>query len=71
MPPVFQTVVALGWTLASVLGISCVYGFYPSYDNGDVMSTAANVMYGTFSRCVWAVALSWVVFACKYGYGGR
>ncbi|XP_071497836.1 nose resistant to fluoxetine protein 6-like [Diadema antillarum] len=57
--------VALGWTIATAVGMSCVYGlFHAKY------TLAGSVLYQMLSRFAWAVALSWVVFACKEGYGG-
>nr|XP_006823298.1 PREDICTED: nose resistant to fluoxetine protein 6-like [Saccoglossus kowalevskii] len=62
-------VAAIGWCLATIVALSCVYGLY-STAHGHVLSTAENVIYGTFSRFAWSLTLSWVVFACRYGIGG-
>ena len=51
------------------MGIGVVYGLYPSYKTP--MTKTATVIYAAVSRFVWAVALAWVVYACKYGYGGK
>ncbi|XP_038070357.1 nose resistant to fluoxetine protein 6-like isoform X2 [Patiria miniata] len=59
-----------GWLVAAGIAISVVYGFYPSYHTSVPISRAGQVAYGTLSRFAWGVALAWVVFACKYGYGG-
>ncbi len=70
----FQIVVSLGWALAFAVGVSVVYGTYFSYGDlpfQSIWSNATNVIYGTFSRVGWALSLSWVVFACYYGYGGK
>ncbi|XP_033626269.1 nose resistant to fluoxetine protein 6-like [Asterias rubens] len=58
----------LGWLAAAGMGIGVVYGLYPSYKTP--MTKTATVIYAAVSRFVWAVALAWVVYACKYGYGG-
>ncbi|XP_072044029.1 nose resistant to fluoxetine protein 6-like [Amphiura filiformis] len=67
-------VVSGGWGLAFAVGISVIYGTYTSYGDvsmfESVWSNAVNVLYGTFSRLGWSLVLSWVVFACYYGYGG-
>ncbi|KAK4325074.1 hypothetical protein Pmani_004230 [Petrolisthes manimaculis] len=64
--------VTVGWTIATLTGLLVVYGMW-SYNtlkpnaHYDVMTQLA---YGGLSRIAWAAALSWVVFACHYGYGG-
>ncbi|XP_041462659.1 nose resistant to fluoxetine protein 6-like isoform X1 [Lytechinus variegatus] len=62
-------VAVIGWLIAAAIGMTLVYGLYPSY-HGHVMSTAESAAYMALCRFVWAVCLSWVVFACHYGYGG-
>ncbi|XP_072044138.1 O-acyltransferase like protein-like [Amphiura filiformis] len=66
-------IVSVGWALAFAAGISVIYSTYTSYGNVTLQSewsNAVNVLYGTFSRLGWSLALCWVVFACYYGYGG-
>ena len=36
----------------------------------EPLSLSAQAVYGGFHRLAWAVALSWLVFACCRGYGG-
>ncbi|XP_030841026.1 nose resistant to fluoxetine protein 6 [Strongylocentrotus purpuratus] len=67
LSPVF---VAAGWAIASALGIAVVYGLYDANRGASITTRAADIMYLTFSRFTWALALSWVIFACHYGYGG-
>ncbi|XP_038070354.1 nose resistant to fluoxetine protein 6-like [Patiria miniata] len=59
----------IGWLAAAALAMSVVYGLYPSTQS-MTMSRPASIVYGSLSRFVWALALAWVVYACKYGYGG-
>ena len=61
----------LGWLIAAAIAVSVLYGTYPSLHGGYNPSMAANIIYGTFSRFAWSIALAWVVFACNYGYGGK
>ncbi|XP_030831493.1 nose resistant to fluoxetine protein 6 [Strongylocentrotus purpuratus] len=60
--------VSLGWTVATVIGMSCVYGLLGAY-KGD-LTLAGSILYEMLSRFAWAVSLSWLVFACREGYGG-
>ena len=57
------------WALAAILGVTVVYGLYPSW-HGHELSTAENVTYYMFSRFVWGLCLAIVVFVCHNGYGG-
>ena len=61
----------LGWLLAAAIAVSVLYGFYPSYHSGVPMTKAGQVVYGSLCRYAWGVAVAWVVFACKYGFGGK
>ncbi len=67
--PFIQVLALLGWLAAAGMGIGVVYGLYPSYKHP--MTKTASVIYAAVSRFVWAVALAWVVYASKYGYGGK
>ena len=61
-----------GWTIASATGLAIVYGFdltsEPVYLRR--LSMTENIIYGGFHRLAWAIAVSWVIFACSRGYGG-
>ena len=48
---------------------SVIYGIYPIW-NGHIPSVTENVIYLTFSRFAWGVALALLVFACHNRYGG-
>ena len=49
-----------------------MYGVYTYYKaGGRPFNTAENVIYGTFSRFVWGLALAWVIYACNKGYGSK
>ncbi|KAJ7365133.1 hypothetical protein OS493_007782 [Desmophyllum pertusum] len=65
-----QIFALVGWFLAIGLGVSSVYGVYTFYKkDGRPFNLAENVIYGTFSRFVWGLALAWVIYACNKGYG--
>ncbi|XP_077982994.1 nose resistant to fluoxetine protein 6-like [Glandiceps talaboti] len=60
---------ALGWAVATVIGMSVVYGLYGTA-HGHELTAAGNITYAVFSRFAWGLALAWVVFACQFGLGG-
>ena len=61
-----------GWCVAIVLGVSSVYGEYKvAREGGEPFTKAENIMYGTFSRFSWGLALAWVIFVCHRGVGGE
>ncbi|KAL9976327.1 hypothetical protein ACROYT_G013617 [Oculina patagonica] len=65
-----QAVCLVGWFLGIGHGVSSVYGVYTYYkEDGRPFTQAENVIYGTFSRFVWGLALAWVIYACHKGYG--
>jgi hypothetical protein len=57
-----------GWTIAAATGMAIVYGL--DIPSGRSLSMAENIIYGGFHRLAWAIAVSWVIFACSRGYGG-
>ncbi|CAH3118340.1 unnamed protein product [Pocillopora meandrina] len=61
-----------GWCVAIALALSTLYGQYKvtRKDNPVPFSRAENIIYGTFSRFAWSLALAWVIFACHNGLGG-
>eukprot|EP00057_Strongylocentrotus_purpuratus_P034139 XP_794070.3 PREDICTED: nose resistant to fluoxetine protein 6 [Strongylocentrotus purpuratus] len=63
------SVVIIGWCAATAIGMACVYGLYGGYNNHP-LSPTENAVYMALCRFAWAISLSWVVFACHYGYGG-
>ncbi|XP_071489882.1 nose resistant to fluoxetine protein 6-like [Diadema antillarum] len=65
-----SVVVAGGWVTAVILYMVLIYGLYDVYRGASTLSLAASVMYITFSRFIFALALAWIIFACHYGYGG-
>ena len=69
---VFQFLVALGWALATAIGLAVLYGLSDLLDPLTVpeINAATKVIYGTFHRLAWAIAVGWVIFACVSGYGG-
>ncbi|XP_073233069.1 nose resistant to fluoxetine protein 6-like [Porites lutea] len=65
-----QLVCLVGWFVGAGLGITVVYGIYTvNKKGGRPFNQAENIIYGTFSRFVWGLAVAWVVYACHKGYG--
>jgi peptidoglycan/LPS O-acetylase OafA/YrhL len=56
------------WVIAAGCCFSTVYGLYDVFHRKE-LTLAQNVSYIMFSRCVWAVGLALIVFACHNGYG--
>ena len=64
------------WLVAFGIGIAVVYGLnYPKrLGLGQVkvpLTKVENAFYGSLQRLAWAIAVSWVIFACCRGYGGK
>lgn len=56
------------WCVACFVMFWLVYGLYFTW-NGHVPNRFENFLYIVFSRFLWAVSLSVIVFACHNGYG--
>jgi len=62
----------VGWCIAFVAAFSPLYGVYKVVKiHPESFTEAENIIYATFSRFSWAVALAWVIYACHTGYGGE
>ncbi|XP_034490672.1 nose resistant to fluoxetine protein 6-like [Drosophila innubila] len=60
----------LGWIISLGLIFTCLFALYPYQQNGYALPTLNEAFYVTLTRIAWPLALVWIVFACKYGYGG-
>jgi len=65
-----KVTVALWWIISAVCSLSVLYGLSDYYADGTRPSKAAVVIYLTFSRSAWAIAVSWLVYACATGNAG-
>ena len=72
----FQMINLALWAAAFAIGLAVVYGLNiperSALPPNNVPTTAAiDIAYGGLHRFSWAVAVSWVIFACCRGYGGE
>lgn len=49
---------------------TAVFANYPLVQLGNTATSLENGLYISLSRVVWALALSYIIFACVHGYGG-
>ena len=61
----------LGWLVAAGCCLSVLYANFDTIRGKRVDSFDVQALYNALSRSAWAVGVSWVVFACATGYGGR
>ncbi|XP_064458369.1 nose resistant to fluoxetine protein 6-like [Ornithodoros turicata] len=59
----------LGWLVAGGLNLIIVFGAY-DWNANDAPSLGVAILYGAFSRTVWALGIAWIVVACTTGNGG-
>ncbi|XP_046394956.1 O-acyltransferase like protein-like [Ischnura elegans] len=63
-------VVALGWTFSTASLLTVIFGVYGLMQVDHVYNVWESSFYAGFHRTAWALALSWVIFACMHGYAG-
>ena len=47
-----------------------VFGEYNTYNGLNPMNKTSAILYGSFSRLIWAVSVSFIIYACVTSYGG-
>eukprot|EP00794_Sanderia_malayensis_P018808 gene18808-20704_t len=58
-----------GWVVAIVCGLSVTYGTWGSVKKGGHKFTMTeNIIYGSFCRLSWSIAVAWVIYACQNGF---
>ena len=60
----------VGWVLTATSFISTVLLMH-EYAGEEPPSKLFEATHVTFSRLIWSLGLSWLVFACVFGYGGK
>ena len=69
---VLQLLVSALWAVAFATGLAIVYGLDPyGYQEKGYPSVIASAFYNGYNRMAWALAMSWLIFACYHGYGGK
>ncbi|KAL5292396.1 hypothetical protein ACFFRR_011293 [Megaselia abdita] len=63
-------VVVLCWISSLVLIFTIVFGPYETIQPGYKGKAESAAAYDAFGKLGWGLALSWIVFACHFGYGG-
>ncbi|XP_077296659.1 nose resistant to fluoxetine protein 6-like [Arctopsyche grandis] len=61
-----KVAVIVGWIACFVIMGAAVFGMKPM----DKNSKLELLMYNSFAKTGWSIAVMWVIIACIYGYGG-
>ncbi|KAF8370780.1 hypothetical protein PRIPAC_77209, partial [Pristionchus pacificus] len=63
-------IVNIGMWLATIaLILTLIVGLHSQME-GELIPIFWRAMYSAFSKPAWALALSWIIISCYYGYGG-
>lgn len=73
-----RLVVYVGWLISAVIMLLCVYGPSKQFTGGktelqplvDTWNSSDNLMYYTFSKLGWSLALSFLMYSMAQGWGG-
>ncbi|XP_055842822.1 nose resistant to fluoxetine protein 6-like, partial [Episyrphus balteatus] len=60
----------LGWILCFALIFAIIYGPYFTINADHETSVLEAAMYESLRRVTWGIALSWIIFACHFGFAG-
>ncbi|XP_033122588.1 nose resistant to fluoxetine protein 6-like [Anneissia japonica] len=60
---------AVGWSVSIILAMVVIFSVWKT-DSGKELRQGAAIMYYTFSRFSFALAVAWVILVCVFDYGG-
>lgn len=60
----------IGWIVSALLLFGSIWGNYPLQQLDKTTPAIFKGLYHAIPRVAWPVALSFIVFACHFGYGG-
>ena len=68
-----KVTILCGWIISIATGLAIVYGINipQNFPLITTLSMTEKILYGGFHRLAWAMAVSWVIFTCSRGYGGK
>lgn len=67
----FQWLNLILWAVFAALACLILYGLHGD-DNGSVtLSNEVAALYNTVHRTIWGLCISWVIFSCATGNGGK
>ena len=61
----------IGWCIAVICFIFCTWGFETLIEKDYEYDVVWEAIFGSISRPIWAIGLSWIIFASINGYGGE
>lgn len=65
-----QAINLTAWLLTFASMATVVFANYPLAQLDSTATSLENGLYISLSRVAWALALSYIIFACAHGYGG-
>jgi hypothetical protein len=71
MVHVLQKVLGAGWLLAAVCLLVPIFVLHEMIQEVNSSLHFQIQLYTTLSRPIWSLGVSWVIFVCVVGYGGK
>lgn len=65
-----KIVITTGWIISLGIILAIIFGQYNIQQFGHINNEIEDAFYDSCSRVGWAIAISWIIFACVQGYGG-